>query len=86
MCDHDEVLHLRAILRAVTDDFAQLLEDGKFPNRGRRQDDRDSWEGWWEDRVARIRRSYATLAGVSDIAWTDAHPGLYIPPAGEIKL
>jgi hypothetical protein len=35
-----ENLTLRAALRVVTDDFAQLLKDEKFPARGRSNDDR----------------------------------------------
>ena len=77
---------LRAALRVVTDDLASLLDTGKFPPRGRSRDDKDSSEGWWEDRVSHIATAYAALAGVSAEEWCATHPGLYIPPAGGIVL
>ena len=76
---------LRGSLRHVTDRYAALLDEG-FPKRGRSADDRDSHEGWWEDSVAATQRAYATLAGEDDLSWRLAHPGLYIPPPGPVRL
>lgn len=78
---------LRAALRVVTDNLALLLEAGRFPAKGRSQDDKDSTEGWWEDHVASVRQAYSVLAGLEEVGpWEDAHPGLYIPPPGPITL
>lgn len=79
---HDENERLRAVLRAVTDHLAELLEAGRFPARGRSADERDASQGWWEDRVAAVQRGYAALAGVDHLTWVMRHPGLYIPPHG----
>ena len=77
---------VRASLRSVTDTLALLLDAGKFPPKGRSQDDKNSAEGWWEDCASAVRHAYAALAGVSVGEWQSAHPGLYIPPHGPVVL
>lgn len=74
---------LRARLRSVTDTLASVLEHG-LPAKGRSVDDREAYEVWIEDAVARIQGAYAALAGMSLIEWRAAHPGLYSPPPGPI--
>lgn len=52
---------LRAALTGVTDSFEHLLEEGKFPNKGRSQDDKESAENWWSDSYQSIKKARDTL-------------------------
>jgi hypothetical protein len=79
-----EADRLRGCLQVVTDALAELLNEERFPPRGRSTDDRDATFGWWEDRIEWVRSAYSALAGVDDLTWRLAHPGLFIPPAGKI--
>ena len=67
MIDHEKsalreaVDTLAANLRVVSDLLEGLLEDGKFPARGRTADDRESHDQWWEDRFEAVRRAREAL-------------------------
>ena len=42
----EEICNLRAALRDASDRLEQVLESG-LPGKGRSQDEKDSFEGWW---------------------------------------
>ena len=84
--DHDEISRLRAALRLSNDMLAELLNAARFPAKGRSTDDKDATQNWWEDHVSAVQNGYAALAGEDVLSWVTAHPGLYIPPAGAIRL
>jgi hypothetical protein len=47
--DADAILRLSASLTQVSCFLKDLLSNG-FPKKGRSQDDKESYEQWWEDR------------------------------------
>jgi hypothetical protein len=53
--DQDPVGGLIATATSVADLFEMLLEDGKFPGKGRSDDDKQSVAQWWEDRYEAIK-------------------------------
>lgn len=67
MIDHeksalrDTVDTLAANLTAVADLLEGLLEDGKFPARGRSADDKESHDQWWEDRHVAVAKAREAL-------------------------
>lgn len=67
----EEICHLRAVLRSVTDVLDSVLDDG-LPGKGRGQDEKESIEAWWEDRVALIRRAREVLDA------TNAYNGIVV--------
>lgn len=56
------IQRLRANLRVVTDAYEMLLDEGRFPPKGRSQDDQDATVGWWERAGERIRQAREALA------------------------
>jgi hypothetical protein len=60
--ENDERSRLRAALRSITDYLETLLDEGKFPGKGRSEDDKDSTFGWWENRWTAVRRAQDLLA------------------------
>lgn len=78
---------LKGSLRAITDYLAELLSDGRFPNKGRSTYTVEHFQSWWEDRVGSVQKAYSVLAGLESVGpWTERHPGLYIPPPGLIRF
>lgn len=58
----EQIDHLRANLRSVTDAYEALLDDGQFPfPRNRSQDEKDSLAAWWEDSYARVKQAREAL-------------------------
>ena len=39
-----------------------LLDEGRFPNKGRSWDDKESHDQWWEDRYGAVRAAQELLA------------------------
>lgn len=61
----EEICTLQARLRCVTDFLESVLESG-LPGKGRGQDDKESIEIWWEDRLGAIKRAREVLAATSE--------------------
>lgn len=64
--DQDPVGGLIATATSVADLFEMLLEDGKFPGKGRSNDDKQSVAQWWEDRHEAIKALRKKIAAVKE--------------------
>ncbi len=64
--DQDPVGGLIATATSVADLFEMLLEEGKFPGKGRSDDDKQSIAGWWEIRHEAIKALRKKIVAVKE--------------------
>ena len=64
MNNEDDMLRLRANLRAVTDKLETLFKDGE-PPKGRSADEQDAYLGWCDDIRAAINAARRALEEVA---------------------
>lgn len=58
----EQIDSYRAHLRSVTDFLDALLEEGRFPAKGRSADDLAAFEQWWETRHNAVKAARQMLA------------------------
>ena len=58
---NEQIAHLRANLRVMTDDLEMLLDEGKFPGKGRSANEKESIEAWWERQYDAIKKARRAL-------------------------
>lgn len=64
---------IRASLRVLNDNMDSLLNEGKFPKKGRSRDEREATEMWWVGKYQMVRYTYGRLCGMYPIEWDNAY-------------